>query len=84
MLIPNPEFIQELIHIVNTSPYLRHMSMRLGMIDIDRADIELETGPCHLQPYGIVHGGVLGDPHRHCHFLGGIYARPLRCRPCQH
>ncbi len=59
MLIPNPEFIQELIHIVNTSPYPSHMSMRLAMIDIDMADIELETGPCHLQPYGIVHGGVL-------------------------
>ncbi|MBU1182387.1 MAG: PaaI family thioesterase [Pseudomonadota bacterium] len=59
MLTPNPEFIQELIHIVNTSPYPRHMSMRLAAIDIDRADIELETGPQHIQPYGIVHGGVL-------------------------
>jgi len=59
MLTPNPEFIKELIHIVNTSPYPSHMSMRLAAIDIDRADIELETGPQHLQPYGIVHGGVL-------------------------
>lgn len=56
---PNPEYIQQLIHVVNTSPYPRHMSMRLAAIDYDQADIELEIGPCHFQPYGIVHGGVV-------------------------
>jgi len=59
MLLPNPEYIMELIQIVNTSPYPRHMAMRLVAIDIDMADIELETGHFHHQPYGIVHGGVL-------------------------
>ena len=59
MLLPNPEYIRELIHIVNTSPYPSHMAMRLVAIDIDMADIELETGHFHHQPYGIVHGGVL-------------------------
>jgi uncharacterized protein (TIGR00369 family) len=59
MLTPNSEYIHELIHIVNTSPYPSHMSMRLARIGIDFADIELEIGECHLQPYGIVHGGVL-------------------------
>ncbi|MDM8525320.1 PaaI family thioesterase [Desulfococcaceae bacterium HSG8] len=59
MLTPNPEYIRELIHIVNNSPYPSHMSMRLAAIDIDSANIDLETGQCHLQPYGIVHGGVL-------------------------
>ena len=59
MLLPNPEYVQELIHIVNTSPYPVHMAMRLTAIDIDMADIELETGYFHHQPYGIVHGGVL-------------------------
>jgi len=59
MLLPNPEYIRELIQIVNTSPYPRHMAMRLVAIDIDMADIELETGHFHHQPYGIVHGGVL-------------------------
>jgi uncharacterized protein (TIGR00369 family) len=56
---PNPEYIQELMQIVNTSPYPLHMSMRLAAIDIDRADIDLEIGPCHFQPYGIIHGGVV-------------------------
>lgn len=59
MPTPNPEFIAELKRIVNTSPYPSHMSMRLAAIDIDKADIELDIGSCHLQPFGIVHGGVL-------------------------
>ncbi|MBI9086887.1 MAG: PaaI family thioesterase [Desulfobacterales bacterium] len=59
MLTPNPEYVRKLIHLVNTSPYPSHMHMRLAAVDIDRADIELDAGPCHLQPYGIVHGGVL-------------------------
>jgi uncharacterized protein (TIGR00369 family) len=59
LLNPNPEYIRELIGIVNTSPFPDHMSMRLSAIELDKAVIELRTGPCHLQPYGIVHGGVL-------------------------
>ena len=35
------------------------MSMRLLEIALDRAVLELNTGKCHLQAYGIVHGGVL-------------------------
>jgi uncharacterized protein (TIGR00369 family) len=56
---PNPEYVQELIGIVNTSPYPDHMNMSLSSIDLDRAVIKLQIGRCHLQPYGIVHGGVL-------------------------
>ncbi|MBI9075250.1 MAG: PaaI family thioesterase [Desulfatibacillum sp.] len=54
----NPEFIEEIKHTINTSPYPKHMSMRLAAIDFDMAEIVLDTGPQHLQPYGIVHGGV--------------------------
>ena len=59
MITPNPEFVQELMHVVNTSAYPTHMSMRIAAIDLDCAEIRLETGPQHLQPYGIVHGGVV-------------------------
>ena len=59
MVSPNPEYVQELIRIVNTSPYPSHMSMRLVSIEMDMAEIELEADQCHLQPYGIIHGGVL-------------------------
>lgn len=55
----NPEYLRELIELVNSSPYPEHMSMRLSEIEVDRAVIELKTDRCHLQPFGIVHGGVL-------------------------
>ncbi len=55
----NPEYTKKLIEIVAESPFPHHMAMKLASIDMDTAIIELETGRCHLQPFGIVHGGVL-------------------------
>ncbi len=54
----NPEYIRELIEVVNTSPYPDHISMRVSELALDRAVIELKTGTYHLQPFGNVHGGV--------------------------
>ncbi len=59
LLQPNPDYVQELITIVNTSPFPIHMAMKLDQIEFDRATIKLDLGNCHLQPFGIVHGGVL-------------------------
>ncbi len=56
---PNPAYIRELVEIVNTSPFPVHMAMRLAAIEPDQAVIELRTARCHLQAYGILHGGVL-------------------------
>lgn len=56
---PNPEYIKKLIETVKTSPFPAHMSMQLAGIEIDAADVELDAGSNHLQPFGIVHGGVL-------------------------
>lgn len=56
---PNPEYVEALKKIVNTSPYPSHMSMRLAAVDLDKATIEIDLGQCHLQPYGNVHGGVI-------------------------
>jgi len=56
---PNPEYIRELVEIVNTSPFPEHMAMRLLSIELDKAVLELKTANCHLQAYGKVHGGVL-------------------------
>ena len=44
---------------VNTSPYPRHLRMQLVSISVDQAEVKLKTEKCHLQPFGIVHGGVL-------------------------
>ena len=59
MLNPNPEYIRELIEVVNASPFPDHMLMRLFEVALDKAVLELKTDRCHLQPYGYVHGGVL-------------------------
>jgi len=59
LLNPNPEYIRELIKLVNASPFPDHMSMRLSEVALDKAVIELKTDRRHLQPYGNVHGGVL-------------------------
>ena len=56
---PNPEYIRELFEVLNTSPFPDHMLMRLSDIGFDRAVIELRTDRCHLQPFGMVHGGVM-------------------------
>ena len=59
LLKPNPEYSREIYSVVNSSPYPSHMSMRLIFLELDRATVELEIGNCHLQPYGIVHCGVI-------------------------
>ncbi len=56
---PNPAYIGALIDVVNASPFPTHMRMQLKAIAFDHAVVSLRTAACHLQPYGIVHGGVL-------------------------
>ena len=56
---PNDDYINKLIEMVNTSPYPRHLRMQLVSISLDQAMVNLKTEQCHLQPFGIVHGGVL-------------------------
>jgi uncharacterized protein (TIGR00369 family) len=55
----NTEYIQELLLMVNKSPFPAHISMKLTSIDMDYAALELCLSDRHLQLYGIVHGGVL-------------------------
>lgn len=56
---PNPDFVDELINVVNASPFPAHMQMKIEAIAFDHSVVSLKTGTCHLQAYGIVHGGVL-------------------------
>ena len=59
MLQLNDDYIYKLIEMVNTSPYPQHLRMKLVSISLDQATVKLNTEKCHLQPFGIVHGGVL-------------------------
>ena len=55
----NPDYVEALKATVKNSPYPSHMRMTLDHIEIDRAEIVINLEKCHLQPYGIVHGGVV-------------------------
>lgn len=55
----NPAYVDALKTVVAKSPYPSHMRMRLAHIEMDRAEVVIELDRCHLQPYGIVHGGVV-------------------------
>ncbi len=55
----NPDYIKALKAQVKNSPYPSHMSMAIDAIEFDTADIVLHLAQCHLQPFGIVHGGVI-------------------------
>jgi len=55
----NPSYVEALKRVVKNSPYPSHMAMTLDHIEIDGADVGLNLSQCHLQPYGIVHGGVV-------------------------
>ena len=55
----NPAFVRRLLEVVNTSPFPRHLSMRISRIALDRATLTMDLQPAHLQLYGIVHGGAL-------------------------
>lgn len=59
MKTANPEFIAQLNDVVKDAPYPSHMRMALTEIDYDRCTVVMDLGRCHLQPYGIVHGGVI-------------------------
>jgi uncharacterized protein (TIGR00369 family) len=59
MQIVNPDYIEKLKYVVRSSPFPSHMAMAVDQIEIDRAVIVLELAKYHLQPFGIVLGGVV-------------------------
>lgn len=57
--VANQAYIQALQELVRQAPYPSLIGLRLEAIDFDSARIALELDERHLQPFGIVHGGVL-------------------------
>ncbi len=55
----NEDYINRLMDLVNRSHFPQHMRMQLEAVSADHATIGLDTGACHLQPFGIVHGGAI-------------------------
>jgi uncharacterized protein (TIGR00369 family) len=57
----NPEYVQAVRASVNKCPYFRLLSMKLLDFDIGRSLIEIAVEGKHLQPFGMVHGGVFSS-----------------------
>ena len=54
----NPDHVKELVKIVNACPYFSLLSMEIRSINRGKSVLEVEVQEKHLQPYGMVHGGV--------------------------
>jgi len=58
MRLLNPEHVKAVVASVNSCPFFNLMSMRLESLSHGTSRLEIALGEKHLQPYGIVHGGV--------------------------
>lgn len=54
----NPKHIEELIKLINTSPYYQLLSMVMQDIGIGYSIIDLDLESKHLSPYKAIQGGV--------------------------
>ena len=57
----NPEHIERFISVVNSSPYFRLLSMKVREVNIGYCVLDIDLEKKHLQPFGIVHGGVFAS-----------------------
>ncbi len=57
----NPEWITEIRKIVNPCPYFGLQQMALIELSWGESRLEIELENRHLQPFGVVHGGVFAS-----------------------
>jgi uncharacterized protein (TIGR00369 family) len=53
----NPQYRERLFALINGSPFVRHMGMRVSDIAWGRATVDMMAADFRLQPLGVVHGG---------------------------
>ena len=61
MKIVNPEYVERVNALVNRCPYFELLSMRIGEVARGSARVEVALADKHLQPFGVVHGGVFAS-----------------------
>jgi uncharacterized protein (TIGR00369 family) len=61
MKTPNPEHVERLVSVINSSPYFALISMKIREIGIGYSLFEIDLEERHLQPFGLVHGGVFAS-----------------------
>jgi uncharacterized protein (TIGR00369 family) len=54
----NPEYVRKIKRLVNRSGYFDLLSMKVGSLSWGESLLEIAVRPKHLQPFGMVHGGV--------------------------
>jgi len=57
----NPEYTEALAMIVNRSPYFSLLSMEIKDLQWGISLMEVQLEEKHLQPFGMVHGGVMAS-----------------------
>lgn len=55
----NPDYINAIIARTNSAPFPSHLPFTLERLAFDSCHVRVAIQPCHMQPYGIVHGGVI-------------------------
>lgn len=61
MSILNPEYVRQICRKITESDYFSLLSMKLVNFEIGASRVELEIEQKHLQPFGVVHGGVFAS-----------------------
>lgn len=57
----NPDYVQVVAAAVNRSPYFSLLGMKLLDFDIGNSLLKIDVAGKHLQPFGVVHGGVFSS-----------------------
>jgi len=72
----NPAFVAAVQQSVRTAPYPELIGMVIGALEFDSCRIDLDLGERHLQPFGIVHGGVIATLIDTATFWAGFMRLP--------
>jgi uncharacterized protein (TIGR00369 family) len=75
-MTPNPAYIEAIQDSVRDAPYPNLIGMRITALAFDSCRIELDLAERHLQPFGIVHGGVLATLIDTATFWAGFLRLP--------
>jgi len=72
----NPAYIAAVQESVRAAPYPELIGMTIAALEFDTCRIELDLAQRHLQPFGIVHGGVIATLIDTATFWAGFMRLP--------
>ena len=57
----NPRYVERVNQLINNSPYFSLISMKIRDVGIGYSVFEIDIDKKHLQPFGLIHGGVFAS-----------------------